>query len=722
MRARRAKATAAFALAAPAAQSARCRARARTRRPRGGTPAPGRRPRPCRRAPAQRGAGSAASTSIAARTESGIGVVAVVDQRDLDAGACEAPASASGRCTGAERLEPAHDRHRAGAGSERAARRGERVVHVVRAGDAQARTSRRRPASASSPAEWSPCHAASRGHVGGARRARSRRVRAFAGDLAPDRRAARRRPGTPPRPSAPSASIAAPFSRATASTLAMNSWCSRCALLTSAIVGAAICASSAISPGWFMPSSTTAARCSRSRRRSKRQRHADVVVEVALGRERRVAEPGAQDRRDHLRHRRLAVAAGDRDERQLEAARARRRRIAERAPACRRPASPASRPRRARARPARRPRRAPWHRRGTSWASKRSPRSATNRSPGATLRVSLWTRANACRASPTSCASGSMRAASPSVIMRCHRGARTAAARRSAAARGAHPRTGPGAGDLLVVLVALAGDRGRDRAGAALPTAWRIASARFSITSISSAADRAGGDLRQDQVGRLERGLSLVRTTRPASRQAIAPISGRLAASRLPPQPNTHQSLPPRARASGRARRAPSRARRACARSRRRPRAARRRPRLRRPTRCMRPGTGVSAGRRSAASASGTPSARNTPMTHEQVARVVVADQRRRDRDALLAFDDVERQAVAVVTQTRGAQRARARRASRSSSRSSCRRRRARLAELEPLRVVEVDHRRAQARPGEQLRLGLPVGAHVAVVVEMVLA
>ena len=62
-------------------------------------------------------------------------------------------------------------------------------------------------------------------------------------------------------PSAASASIAAPFSRATASTVPMNSWCSRCALLTSATVGCATRASTAISPGWFMPSSTTATRC-----------------------------------------------------------------------------------------------------------------------------------------------------------------------------------------------------------------------------------------------------------------------------------------------------------------------------------------------------------------------------------------------------------------------------------------------------------------------------
>ena len=37
-----------------------------------------------------------------------------------------------------------------------------------------------------------------------------------------------------------------------------------------------------------------------------------------------------------------------------------------------------------------------------SLASKRSPLSATNRSPGCSVRVSLWTRATACEPSPTS--------------------------------------------------------------------------------------------------------------------------------------------------------------------------------------------------------------------------------------------------------------------------------------------------------------------------------
>ena len=49
------------------------------------------------------------------------------------------------------------------------------------------------------------------------------------------------------------------------------------------------------------------------------QRQADLVVQVALGCQRRLRLPGPQDRRDHLRHGSLAVASGDGDQRQLEA-------------------------------------------------------------------------------------------------------------------------------------------------------------------------------------------------------------------------------------------------------------------------------------------------------------------------------------------------------------------------------------------------------------------
>jgi hypothetical protein len=64
-----------------------------------------------------------------------------------------------------------------------------------------------------------------------------------------------------------------------------------------------------------MPSSITPTRCV-DRRPQQRERQADVVVQVALRGEVRLGVPGAQDGRDHLRHRGLAVAAGHRDQRQ----------------------------------------------------------------------------------------------------------------------------------------------------------------------------------------------------------------------------------------------------------------------------------------------------------------------------------------------------------------------------------------------------------------------
>ncbi len=48
------------------------------------------------------------------------------------------------------------------------------------------------------------------------------------------------------------------------------------------------------------------------------QRHADVIVEVALRRQEGLRLEGAQDGGDHLRHRGLAIAAGHRDHGELE--------------------------------------------------------------------------------------------------------------------------------------------------------------------------------------------------------------------------------------------------------------------------------------------------------------------------------------------------------------------------------------------------------------------
>ena len=318
----------------------------------------------------------------------GVGVVAVVDQRRArrrrSAQRCALRAAASPARRPRGRARP----RRAGAGGQRARRpRRARCATLCSAGHAAGRTAsdagrrvqRQRPVAAAASA----CHCAC-----AARRRRRRRARRSA-------RGARRRSRAPQRRErvvgrehrravgAERGDRRAPFSRATASTLghellvlALRVVDQRDASARRARPG------SAISPGWFMPSSTTAARCSAAswRRRSSVSGTPMSLLKLPCGGERGVAVPGAQDRGDHLRHRGLAVAAGDRDQRQVEAARARRRPAAAARPACRRPAGRAGRLRRGRARPAPRRRRRPaWPRK--SCASKRSPRSATNRSP-----------------------------------------------------------------------------------------------------------------------------------------------------------------------------------------------------------------------------------------------------------------------------------------------------------------------------------------------------
>jgi hypothetical protein len=68
----------------------------------------------------------------------------------------------------------------------------------------------------------------------------------------------------------------------------------------------------AISPGWFIPSSTTRQACARAAHAQQRLRHADVIVQVAL-RGQCMAGRGQPHRMDghHLGHGGLAVAAGD---------------------------------------------------------------------------------------------------------------------------------------------------------------------------------------------------------------------------------------------------------------------------------------------------------------------------------------------------------------------------------------------------------------------------
>ena len=126
-----------------------------------------------------------------------------------------------------------------------------------------------------------------------------------------------------------------------------------------------------------------------------------------------------------------------------------------------------------------------------------------------------------------------------------------------------------------------------------------------------------------------------------AALRPARPSAARLVASRLPPQPNTHHSGPPRASASGRSaaqrllervgrvrivddhlrrRAARRRPRAACGRA---PASAPRRPRPRRPA--------------------ATPSARSPPITAEQVGDVEVADQLRLQTGTRCAAFDARR-------------------------------------------------------------------------------
>ena len=165
-----------------------------------------------------------------------------------------------------------------------------------------------------------------------------------------------------------------------------------------------------------------------------------------------VAGVRAQDRREHLLDRGLAVRAGDRDERRRERARqcapGRRARAA-----CRRPRSAAA--------AYRRDTRAVDHRRGRraaaraasrkSWPSKRSPRSATNSSPA-------WSAAAVGRHA------GEPRVARRSrgrrARRRLRRGASSRSRRASAARASSASENGSAAPrDLLVGLVPLAGDQ-----------------------------------------------------------------------------------------------------------------------------------------------------------------------------------------------------------------------------------------------------------------------
>ena len=239
--------------------------------------------------------------------------------------------------------------------------------------------------------------------------------------------------------------MTAPFSRAAASTLSMNSWCSRCALLTSATVGSVSAASIAISPGWFMPSSTTPARCQHAS--SWRSRSSVSGRPMWLFRLPSVANAASPSQARRM----LAIicvtvvlpllpvtAISGRLKRARQAP-ASRCSAASESVTCSPGHCTASSPRSASSATAPAPR----ARSRKSCASKRSPFSATNRSPSRRLRVSLCTRLKTMSGSPTSREPGSMACASARLSM-CRSAGATHARLRRRRRRGCARRPRPG--------------------------------------------------------------------------------------------------------------------------------------------------------------------------------------------------------------------------------------------------------------------------------------
>ncbi len=495
----------------------------------------------------------------------------------------------------------------------------------------------------------------------------------------------------------------------------MNSRCSRCALLTSTTPGAAIAARRAISPGWFMPSSITAAAwCGRTR--EQRQRHADVVVEVARGGEGGLAAPGAKDRRDHLRHRGLAVAAGHGDQRQGEA----------RAPCGREAAERDPRVGHLDAGQAGLGEAALGERGGgaghpspveevvgvEALAAQRHEQVAGTDGAGVAVDARDRRRGGAdqARAGQRPCDLGQRR----------HRRSGRQGAGRGAPAQGGRGDGGIGEGplhaaDVLVVLVALAGDQDDvGRASAADGVIDRLGAVLEHVELVM--ADRADQDLRDDEVGGFEARV----------------VAGDDGAVGEPAGDRRHQRALGGVAVAAAAEHAPE------------PAAALLGERTQR-SQGLLEGVGrvgvvdddfraAGAGlddalhparhrRQRGAGARRLVEARAERAQRadhaQQVGDIELADQRHHDRRARRALVDAKGQAAIVVAKVARPQAGRTARRDRPDVDGAGRER---GRELDALLVVEVDHRRLQPGPGEELRLGAPVGRHVAVVVEVVLA
>ena len=153
----------------------------------------------------------------------------------------------------------------------------------------------------------------------------------------------------------------------------------------------AIAASAAISPGWFMPISTTAARCSG---RSRSSVSGTPQWLLRLPSVRSVGPARREHRRHQLLGRGLAGAAGDADQQPVPALAVAAREALQRGGDVvhhhQRPGlAAAQRGVRARARTAPRRRRARTPRRGSRGRRRCAPGSGTNSCPGASVRVSI---------------------------------------------------------------------------------------------------------------------------------------------------------------------------------------------------------------------------------------------------------------------------------------------------------------------------------------------
>ncbi len=261
----------------------------------------------------------------------GIGVVGVVDEGHVAALALHAPhlrAALHGR----EALETASDRLQRTAGGQRTRRGGQRVLHVVQAGRLQAGGDRpRRRVNHQRPAVGGPRRL---GHDVGLPLQREGERGSRAGHLLPQRR--ERVVGREHR------DTERPQRLDHRAVLARYRLHARHELLVLALrvvdqadggrgdggeLGdLADMVHAELDDAGEVPGLVVLAQA------QQRQRHADVVVQVAFGREGRIGLPGAQDRRDHLRDRGLAVAAGHRDQRKVAAPSPSRRQLAEGAP------------------------------------------------------------------------------------------------------------------------------------------------------------------------------------------------------------------------------------------------------------------------------------------------------------------------------------------------------------------------------------------------------